>query len=124
MSQGSRAKCEMIKVNLALFNFYCYVLIMINSQKIVETFTTKMGHQAIIRYPQLIDAEDLTYFINTLSLEDKFTRFSGEQLSLEEEKEYIQSELEAMEAGNVVKLFCYVDKKLAGYVIFIEIFLC
>jgi RimJ/RimL family protein N-acetyltransferase len=84
------------------------------SEKTVTTFTTKTGQEAVIRYAELGDAEDLTHFINTFSLEDGFTRFAGEQLSLEEEKEYIQSEVNAMEAGDAVKLFCYVDKKLAG----------
>lgn len=87
---------------------------MLTSEKILTTFTTKTGQEAVIRYAELSDAENLTNFINNFSLEDRFTRFSGEQLSLEEEKEYIQSEVKAIAAGDAVKLFCYVNQQLAG----------
>lgn len=80
----------------------------------VTTFTTKNDLKAVVRYAEANDAEDLLYFINTFSLENSFTRFAGEQLSLEEEQTYLASEKKAMEVGDAVKLFCYVDQKLAG----------
>ncbi|MEX0895780.1 MAG: GNAT family protein [Patescibacteria group bacterium] len=87
---------------------------MARSNTIVSTFTTKTGQKASIRYAQADDAADLTEFINTFSLEDSFTRFSGEQLTLQEEVEYLQSEVQKMKDGDAVKLFCYSNAKLAG----------
>lgn len=81
---------------------------------VVAHFTTKTGQQAEIRYPLLSDVPSLTDFINIFSPEDNFTRFSGEQMTVDEEKEYIESELKLLEAGDVVKLFCFVEGKLAG----------
>jgi RimJ/RimL family protein N-acetyltransferase len=82
--------------------------------EIIAHFTTKTGKNAEIRYPLMSDAQALTEFINAHSLEDKFTRFSGEQMTLEEEQAYLESELSAIAAGDTVKLFCFVDGELAG----------
>lgn len=82
-------------------------------QPIVE-FTTKDNRPAIIRYPDLQDAPALTKFINAFSKEDLFTRFAGEQVSLEEEMAYLQDWLQKIDAGDGVKLFCFVEGKLAG----------
>lgn len=78
------------------------------------TFTTKKSHQALIRYPLMSDVPELTRFINTFSLENSFTRFNGEQMTLDEEQKYLASEIEAIEAGNAVKLFCFVGNTFAG----------
>lgn len=84
------------------------------SENIVSRFTTKSGLEAIIRYPVASDAQLLTDFINEFSLGDTFTRFSGEQFGLEEERKYLESEIDLIEKGECVKLFCMVDQKLAG----------
>lgn len=77
-------------------------------------FTTKTGKLATIRLPQLSDAPELTRFINEISLEDTFIRFSGEQQTVAEEEKYLQSEIEAIEKGEAVKLFVFIDGKLCG----------
>ena len=82
--------------------------------KIVHTFTTKSGKKAEIRYPQSEDAVDLMEFINTISKEDTFIRFAGEQQTLEGEQTYLDSEIALIERGDAVKLFCYVDGQMAG----------
>src|SRR5690606_9459202 len=79
-------------------------------------FTTKNGTTAEIRYPLIGDVAALLEFINQHSLEDKFTRFSGEQQTLAEETEYLEGELAAVAAGDGVKLLCSVDNKIAGTV--------
>lgn len=78
------------------------------------TFTTKLGKLATIRYPRIEDAPALLEMINEISKEDTFIRFSGEQLSLQEESEYLESEISAIEMGDCVKLFCFVADRLAG----------
>lgn len=78
------------------------------------TFTTKSGLQATIRPLQRDDAQIACDFINTVSKEDTFIQFAGEQVTLDEEQRYIDSELELIGTENAVKLFCFVDGKLAG----------
>src|SRR5690606_3527772 len=80
----------------------------------VTSFQTKMGKEAVVRYAQVQDAQDLMDFINVFSVEDSFTRFSGEQMSFEEEEAYLRSEAQAMKRGDAIKLFCYVGERLAG----------
>ncbi|MEP7166882.1 MAG: GNAT family N-acetyltransferase [Candidatus Woesebacteria bacterium] len=82
--------------------------------KIVKEFTTKSGKQAIIRYPKWEDIEAMTAYMNTLSTENTFVSFSGEELSLKEEAEYLGSMFASMELGDVVKLFCEVENKIVG----------
>lgn len=84
------------------------------SESNITTFITKSGKEAIIRMSRLEDAAQLLDFINTISLEDTYIRFSGEQQSLEEEQAYLQSEIASIERGDSVKLFCYVEGELAG----------
>lgn len=81
---------------------------------VVTTFPIKSGLQASIRYVAPGDAQLLTPFINAISQENAFIRFSGEKLTLEEETIYINSEIEAVEMGDAVKLFCLIDGELAG----------
>jgi len=87
---------------------------MFTSGEIVSTFITKTGHEAVLRFAQISDAENLMEFINFFSLENRFTRFSGEQLTLEEEIRYLESEVKAINSGDAVKLFCFINQKIAG----------
>src|SRR5258708_23622579 len=80
-----------------------------NPGKVIKEFTTKSGKPAIIRYPTWQDVADLLKHINTVSKEDTFITFSGEQETLESEAKYLASEFVDMETGKAVKLFCYVD---------------
>jgi RimJ/RimL family protein N-acetyltransferase len=82
--------------------------------KIIKEFTTKSGKHAVIRYPQIEDAQALLDFINEVSLENTFIRFAGEQQTIEEETAYLTSELEKLETGDAVKLFCFVEGEFAG----------
>lgn len=69
-----------------------------------------------IRPLQKDDSLDLCHFINEISKEDTFIRFSGEQVTLPEEQAYVDSELELMQQGDLVKLLCWVDDELAGVI--------
>ncbi|SRR5258708_1057367 len=82
--------------------------------KIIKEFTTKSGKHALIRYPTMDDVPALLAFINEVSLEDTFIRFSGEQQTLETEQAYLQSEIDKMVKGDVVKLVCFVGDTFAG----------
>lgn len=82
--------------------------------KIIKEFTTKSGKKALLRYPKIEDAKVLMDFINTVSLEDTFIRFAGEQQTLEAEQKYLQSEIDAITGNDTVKLFCFVGDAFAG----------
>lgn len=81
---------------------------------VLGEFVTKKGIKVLLRYPEISDAAQLTEFINAFSKENTFTRFSGEQFSLEEEYEYLEKELSLIDSGDVVKLLCFIEGKLAG----------
>ncbi|MDQ5951255.1 MAG: hypothetical protein QG639_532 [Patescibacteria group bacterium] len=99
----------------AAFRWYMdYNTYMNDQSNQVKTFTTKSGAQATIRPLQRDDAQVACDFIKTVSQEDTFVQFAGEHVSLEEEQRYIDTELELMGTENAVKLFCFVDGKLAG----------
>jgi RimJ/RimL family protein N-acetyltransferase len=85
-----------------------------NEEKIIKTFTTKSGAQAIIRSMERTDASAACRFINTISQENTFVQFAGEHISLEDEQRYIDSELELIGTENAVKLVCLVDGTIAG----------
>jgi hypothetical protein len=65
--------------------------------KIVFEGRSRQGKSILIRYIQKNDAEALCHYMNTLSEERTFVRFQGEQLTLEEETAYINSQLQRIE---------------------------
>ncbi len=81
---------------------------------VVGTFKTKKGEDAVIRYPKIEDVSEMTTYINTLSAEDVYITFSGEQLSYDNEYTYIADQLKRIEKGEVVKLVCEINQKMAG----------
>ena len=80
----------------------------------ISSFVTKSGKTAFLRYPTLSDVKLATDYINTLSLEDTYITFSGEQLTEEEEKKYINESLEKIEKGDMVKLYCFIGEELVA----------
>lgn len=82
--------------------------------KVVKTFTTKSGQEAVLMYPRWEHLHQLLEYINTLSREDTYIRFSGEQLTLQDEAEYLASIFVAMELQRKVYLYCMVDHQLVG----------
>lgn len=61
--------------------------------KIVFQGQTKTGKNIIIRYPLMSDVNQMRDFMNTVSKEQTFIRFQGEQLSLEEEENYLKGQI-------------------------------
>lgn len=81
---------------------------------IITTFQTKSGKQAKIRYPTGEDVQQFTDYINTLSKEDTFITFSGEQETQESEKKYMDSVFADMEKGDKLVIACFIDDRLVG----------
>ena len=61
---------------------------------------TAKGLPLLLRYPKSGDAEIMRDFINTLSRERTFIVFQGEQLSLEEEQQYVTRKLSKSQLPN------------------------
>lgn len=82
--------------------------------KIIKTFTSKKGNRVIIRYPKWEDLDDLHRFINALSKEDTFVKYSGEEISREEEARWLGETLLKMETAEKVHLVATVNGSFAG----------
>jgi len=80
----------------------------------IETFTSKSGKEITIRFMAEHDAAELMRYINEVSLEDTFITFSGEQVSLEEEEEYLKSVFEKVEDHNMLKVVAEFEGKIIG----------
>ncbi len=83
-------------------------------EKIVYQGKTKKGNHIIIRYPNKDDARAMCNYINTLSKEQTFIRFQGEEVSLENETKYLNSQLEKIEKKQAVQLLVFFGNQLIG----------
>ena len=81
---------------------------------IVYRGKSKSGKDLIFRYPVDKDLYVLRDYINTLSKERTFIIFQGEQVSLKEEKIYLDSQLKAITANKAVQLLAFSEGKLVG----------
>ncbi len=80
----------------------------------IHNFKTKTGAVAILRYPKISDVTEMTDYINTLSAEDTFITFSGETIAYDDEYTYLQDQQKKIIQGDVVKVICEVNGKMAG----------
>lgn len=72
------------------------------------------NHPVTIRYPTMNDAEAMWKYINELSKEKTFIRFQGEEVSLEDETKFVESQLKAIENKMSVMLLAFHDSALVG----------
>lgn len=68
----------------------------------------------VLRYPTRDDVCDLLNFINTTSKERTYIMLQGEQLTLDNEKKYIEDYLKKIKEGRAVKLLAFHKKELIG----------
>lgn len=81
---------------------------------IVYQGQTKTGKELIFRYPKEDDTEILMDYINILSKEKTYILFQGEQVTFEEEKKYLETQLKAIEENKTVQLLAFSEGKLIG----------
>jgi RimJ/RimL family protein N-acetyltransferase len=72
------------------------------------------GVDIMIRYCRRDDVERLMEFINTLSKEQTYITFQGEQVTLEEESRYVEGFLKKTEEKKAVKLLAFHKDELIG----------
>jgi RimJ/RimL family protein N-acetyltransferase len=82
--------------------------------KIIFEGVTAKGLHVVLRHPRHGDAPALLDFINTLSREQTYILFQGEQLTLKDEESYLESRLAVIAAGTGVQLLAFADGQLAG----------
>jgi ribosomal protein S18 acetylase RimI-like enzyme len=82
--------------------------------RIVKKQITKTGAQAVIRYPQWQDLDQIIDYTNRLSQEDTYVTLSGEELTREDEAEFLNKLYKGGELKNRVSLVCLIDGQLAG----------
>jgi ribosomal protein S18 acetylase RimI-like enzyme len=72
------------------------------------------GKDILIRYPQEGDAEQMRDYINTLSREQTFITFQGEQISLEDEIKYLNDQLQKIKDQKTVQLLVVCNNQVVG----------
>lgn len=82
--------------------------------KVVFEGKTVKGLPIVIRYLKEEDTDALRDYINVLSKEQTFIRFQGEQVSFEEEKEYVERFVRRIKRRLAVKLLAFTGRKLIG----------
>jgi ribosomal protein S18 acetylase RimI-like enzyme len=85
-----------------------------NNQRVLEQFETRDGETAVLRNMEANDVDKLHVFINKLSAEDTFITYSGEEISKEEEQEYVESALNTMNDGDAVYVVCENNDEIIG----------
>lgn len=78
------------------------------------SITSKSGKEITLRPPLHEDALATRDYINTLSREDTFITFSGEQLTLEDEQKFIDKTIVDIKKGDVYLLLAFHDTRLIG----------
>ncbi|MDO8269446.1 MAG: GNAT family protein [Candidatus Levybacteria bacterium] len=82
--------------------------------KVVYQGKTKEGKEFEIRYPKKDDATTLCDYINALSQERTYIRFQGEIIKVEDEVEFINSQLEKINNNNGVLLLVVCEGEIIG----------
>jgi putative acetyltransferase len=79
----------------------------------VARISTAKG-DVTIRYPRHGDAPALLAYINTLSVEQTFLLVQGEQLTLEQEQDWLRNRLEEITSGDLVHLLLVAGDRVVG----------
>ena len=81
---------------------------------IVFTGKTNKRNTIVIRYPDKHDAPEMTRYINTLSKEQTYICFQGEQNTLKDETKFLRSLLVGMKNHRTVGLLVFQNTALIG----------
>ncbi len=78
------------------------------------SFESKSGKNIIFRLPKTNDLHDLHAYINKLSKEKIYTTFQGETISIEDEKSYLETQLENIKKQTAFQLLAFYENTLIG----------
>ena len=82
--------------------------------KIVLQAKSNKDTSFVIRYPEKGDAFEMTNYLNALSKERTYVSFQGEEISLKEEQEYLETLLKRIEQKKKVYLLMLTEAKIIG----------
>jgi len=77
-------------------------------------FKTKSGQSVVIRPPESGDTPALLEFINTLSKEQTYITFQGEQLTLKEEQSFVKNQIKKIKNHEAVQLLALDDNRVVA----------
>jgi len=80
-----------------------------------KKFTSKSGKNIILRYVEKGDAGELCRYINELSKEDTFIRFSGETVEIKDEEEYLNKQIELFHNNDSVSIIAVYNNQIIAY---------
>ncbi|HEX7018077.1 MAG TPA: GNAT family protein [Patescibacteria group bacterium] len=75
---------------------------------------TNFTQEITFRYPKPEDLDQMTEYINRLSQENTYIRFSGEEITKEEEASFLEDVLKKIESHNDVMLLALAGENLIG----------
>lgn len=84
------------------------------SSEIIYQGKSKKGKEFIIRYPVSGDLHSMLEYINTISKEQTFIAYQGEQVFLEDEEKYLEDVLSKIKNKKAVQLLAFYDGNLIG----------
>lgn len=82
--------------------------------KIVFKGKTRNGVPYIIRYPKRTDLQKLWRYINELSEEKTFISFQGEEISLEDERKFLNESLKKIKSSDAIVLIVESEGEIVG----------
>src|SRR3712207_4893569 len=82
--------------------------------KIVFEGQTEKNNHIVLRYPTKDDAQAMCAYINTLSKEQTYIRFQGEQVKLEDETKYLYGQLDKIANKQAIQLVVFCNNQLIG----------
>jgi RimJ/RimL family protein N-acetyltransferase len=82
--------------------------------EVIKVFTDKKGEEVILRLPEWTDLDELLEYINELSKEQTFINFCGEEITRDQEIEYLKGVLEKSEKRQGVYLVVEAKGKIVG----------
>lgn len=105
-----------LKIKHLYLNYYSFFKYMsdIHPGMEISRFTTQDGREVILRYPSWGDEEGMRSFINTISKEDTFITFSGEQVSIEDEKAYLEKIFQGMDEQDFIVIIGICDDQVVA----------
>lgn len=80
----------------------------------MNRFISKKIDKIIFRPPEISDVDRLTEYINKLSAENTYIRFSGEMLTKEDEYKIVESWLQNIKQGDKAMLLAFLGDQLIG----------
>ena len=82
--------------------------------KLIAKFKSKNNLTVTVRYPMWSDLEQMTDYINEISLEDTFLTMSGEQYNLNQQAGFLGSKFAEIEAQNSILSLAFIEQEFIG----------